>query len=101
MQRMTEVSTYPFVQLGGLDGNGIGLRVPLQLVVARLLLDDLPEKEREQLLVVARLREVLAEALLCTYVSNMSGNYKHTTGKATRGEQGGLSSLAVHSDSYT
>ena len=37
--------------------------MPLQLEEARLFLHDLTQQEREQLLVVSRLREILAEPL--------------------------------------
>ena len=43
----------------------------LHLEQADLLLDDLAEEEREQLLVIARLGEVLAEALLRHHVNTI------------------------------
>ena len=55
--------TYPFVELSYLDSDRIRLRMLLQLVEPRLLLDDLAEKERKQFFVVSCLSEVFAEAL--------------------------------------
>ena len=55
--------TYPFVELSYLDCDRIRLRMLLQLVEPRLLLDDLAEKERKQFFVVSCLSEVFAEAL--------------------------------------
>ena len=55
--------TYPLVELGNGHGDQLGLPMALQLEKARLFLDDLAEEEREQLFVVTRLCEILAEAL--------------------------------------
>ena len=55
--------TYPLVELCHGHGDQLGLPVALQLEEARLFLDDLAEEEREQLFMVARLCEILAEAL--------------------------------------
>ena len=56
--------THPFVKFRHLHGDGLRLLVPLQLVESCLLLDDLAQDEGKQFLVVACLREVLAESLL-------------------------------------
>ena len=55
--------THPFIQLGSLDGNDLRLLIVVQLIISRLFFHDLPQDEREQLFMVTRLREVLAEAL--------------------------------------
>ena len=58
-----QTDTYPLIKLSHPDLDGRGLLIMLRLVQADLLLDDLAKQEREQLLVIARLGEVLAEAL--------------------------------------
>ncbi len=64
MVRVGHVSrTYPFVELGNGHGDQLGLPMALQLEEACLFLDDTSKEEGEQLFVVARLCEVLAEAL--------------------------------------
>ena len=56
-------TTHSFVELGHLDGDFLGLLIPLQLVYLRLLLDDLTQQERKQLFVIPGLREVFTEPL--------------------------------------
>lgn len=58
--------THPFVQLVHLDGDELWLLMFLELVKPSLVLDELSEHERQQLLVIPRLSKVLAEALLAT-----------------------------------
>jgi hypothetical protein len=53
----------PLVKLGNGEGNLLGLLMPLQLIKADLILDDLTEQECEEFLVVLRLSEVFAETL--------------------------------------
>ena len=55
--------TYPLIELCDGHGDQLGLAVALQLKEACLFLDDLAKQERKEFFMIARLREVLAEAL--------------------------------------
>ena len=54
---------YPLVEIRDLDSQYFWLFVPLKLVEASFLLDQLPKNKCEQLLIIPGLGEVLSEAL--------------------------------------
>jgi len=55
--------TYPFFEIGDLDRNKLGLRVPLVLIEPRLFFHHLTEQICQQFFVIAGLDKVLSEPL--------------------------------------